>query len=33
MMLKLADVSFLRGDVEGERGLRESIYGRLDVER
>lgn len=33
MMLKLADVAHLRGDVKGERELRESIYGRLDVER
>lgn len=32
MLLKLADVKFLRGDVAGERELRESIYGRLDVE-
>ena len=30
--LKLADVRFLKGDLEGERALRESIYGRLDVE-
>ena len=32
MMLKLADVAHLRGDVDRERELRESIYGRLDVE-
>ena len=32
MDLKLADVKHLRGDVDGERVLRESIYGRLEYE-
>ncbi len=32
MELKLADIRFVRGDLEGERALRESIYGRLDFE-
>ena len=30
--LKLADIKHLRGDVDGERALRESIYGRLEYE-
>jgi hypothetical protein len=29
LLLKLADVRFLAGDVEGERELRERVYGRL----
>ncbi len=32
MLLKLADVKHVRGDVAGERTLREHIYGRLDFE-
>ncbi len=32
MDLKLADIKHLRGDVDGERVLRESIYGRLEYE-
>ena len=32
MDLKLADIRYLRGDLEGERALRESIYGRLELE-
>lgn len=32
MLLKLADVAHLEGDVETERRLRESLYGRLDYE-
>ena len=32
MLLKLSDVKHLRGDVAGERALRESIYGRLEYE-
>jgi hypothetical protein len=32
MLLKLSDVKHLPGDVEAERALRESIYGRLDHE-
>lgn len=32
MWLKLADVAHLTGDAERERELRESIYGRLDLE-
>lgn len=32
ILLKLADVAHLRADVEAERTLRESIYGRLDIE-
>lgn len=32
MLLKLADVKHLRGDIEGERELREMFYGRLDYE-
>lgn len=32
MELKLSDIRFVRGDLEGERVLRESIYGRLDFE-
>jgi len=33
ILLKLADAAHLRGDAEAERELRESIYGRLDIER
>jgi len=33
MLLKLADVRYLQGDVDAERTLRESIYGRLDYEQ
>ncbi len=33
VLLKLADVHYLKGDVEAERILRESIYGRLDYEQ
>ncbi|MDX1645207.1 MAG: hypothetical protein R3244_12700 [Thermoanaerobaculia bacterium] len=32
ILLKLADVAHLEGDVETERRLRESLYGRLDYE-
>lgn len=32
VLLKLADVKHLRGDVRGERALREEFYGRLDYE-
>jgi len=32
MLLKLADIRYLQADVEAERALRESIYGRLDYE-
>ncbi len=32
VLLKLADVKHQRGDVEGERALREIFYGRLDYE-
>jgi len=32
ILLKLADIKHLRGDVEGERELREMFYGRLDYE-
>jgi len=32
MLLKLADVRHQQGDVEAERSLRESIYGRLEYE-
>ncbi len=32
VVLKLADVLFLERDIEGERSLRESIYGRLEPE-
>ncbi len=32
VLLKLADVLYLEGDFEGERSLRESIYGRLEPE-
>lgn len=32
MLLKLADVAHLEGDVATERRLRESLYGRLDYE-
>ena len=32
LLLELSDVAHLRGDVTVERGLRESIYGRLEVE-
>lgn len=31
LLLKLADVAFLAGDLAAERALRERIYGRLDV--
>lgn len=31
-LLKIADVRFLEGDLEGERQARESIYGRLGYE-
>jgi hypothetical protein len=33
VLLKLADVAHLQGDVEAERQLRESIYGSLALER
>ena len=32
LWLKMADIAHLRGDAERERNLRESIYGRLDLE-
>ena len=32
MLLKLSDVKHRRGDVAGERELRESLYGRLELE-
>lgn len=32
ILLKLADVRHIRGDVDGERELRESLYGRLELE-
>lgn len=31
-LLKIADVRFLKGDLEGERAAREAIYGRLGFE-